>query len=202
MNEATAAALGKRGVVCLPTPVPESAIAAMDDVDILLAKAPSLLERIRRCVGEIALLKAPSDEYDVSHSEPQWPERIYVSVPQSSLVRDLRVAEAIVHEAMHLNLSNLERIQPLFKGQSELFSPWRMSLRPVSGVFHGLYVFTCVARFFQSFVLPEEVDEVRRDFMKRRLAQVSDDIALVPIPELRQCLTDSGEAILKQLFVN
>ena len=58
-----------------------------------------------------------------------------------------RVAEALVHEAMHLQLSLLERRIELVESdrtKAVAFSPWRNSERDVQGVIHALYVFVIV----------------------------------------------------------
>ena len=76
------------------------------------------------------------------------PGRIFISIPTSSDVRNLRVAEAIVHEAMHLNLTNLERVTELVRYNQPQISPWRAELRPAAGLLHGIYVFSCVSLFY------------------------------------------------------
>jgi HEXXH motif-containing protein len=91
----------------------------------LFQVAPGLEPIIRSCVHEIIVLKALDISIDVSHSEPRWPTRIFISIPASSGVADLRVAEAVVHEAMHLNLTFLERSAVLVTRMELLYSPWK-----------------------------------------------------------------------------
>ena len=65
--------------------------------------------------------------YDTSHSEPRWRSTIFVSIPErSDGVGALRLAESIIHEAMHLHLTNAEAFAPLvkdFQGQCDRTAP-------------------------------------------------------------------------------
>ena len=192
-------ALTQRGIVCSVWPIASRVLATLDQAHNLLANEAELMERVDQCVHEVVILAAPGDDYDASHSEPQWRRRIYLSVPEPSGISDLRVVEAIIHEAMHLNLTNLEQSVPLFRGDGHAFSPWRECLRPVSGVFHGLYVFTCISRFFGIHLLPAEQNELRRRFIERRLDQISSDLAAVEPNELNPYLTSAGAYLYERL---
>src|ERR1700730_3265613 len=81
-----------------------STARAIDRASCLLRCAPGLESIVRRCVHEIYILQPPNESFDVSHSDPRWTKRIFVSVPLSSPLANFRVAESIAHEAMHLNL--------------------------------------------------------------------------------------------------
>lgn len=200
VDQDTAIQLEERGIVCASAYEDAQIRAALDKVDALLSKAPDLRRRINFCVKEVVILQAPGAEYDVSHSEPQWPNRIYISVPGQSLIQDLRVAEAIVHEAMHLNLTLFERIADVFQAPNKLlYSPWRDQDRPASGVLHGVYVFSCVELFFRTHVLPLEVLNTRLDFLSERIAQIRQDISRVNIDSLKLCLGRDGLMLLKHM---
>ena len=199
LDHMAADALAQRGIVCSVEPIASTVLATLDQAHHLLANEARLMERVDQCVHEVTVLTAPGDEYDVSHSEPQWRRRIFISVPEPSRVSDLRVAEAIVHEAMHLNLTNLEQTKPLFRGEGEAYSPWRECLRPVSGVFHGFYVFTCISRFFERHLLPTEHNEPRCHFIRQRLEQISSDLAAVESRQLYPYLTSAGADLYESL---
>ena len=78
----------------------------LTDAFNIIRRVPSLYRTVVHLVRSIHLIKPESDEYDVSFSEPHIPFSIFISVPQSNNpINALRVAEAIVHETMHLQLT-------------------------------------------------------------------------------------------------
>ncbi len=93
----------------------------------LLNPIPTLFATVAALVRSIHVLDPADDAYDVSFSEPNIPFSIFVSVPQSNRVTNaLRIAEAIIHEAMHLQLTLIEKYVPLvIRTQKKIFSPWR-----------------------------------------------------------------------------
>src|SRR4028118_1832101 len=101
----------------------------------VLKHAPSLFTTVATLVRTIHVLNPPDDQYDVSFSEPHIPFSIFTSVPRRSNVNGpLRLAEAIVHEAMHLQLTLIERVAPLVVGSGlKYLSPWRREFRASGG---------------------------------------------------------------------
>lgn len=124
----------------------------------ILASVPSVYETVSCLVASLHLLKPESDEIDVSFSLPEIPFSIFVSVPQSRIENDsLRVAEAILHEAMHLQLTLIEQLVPLVEETDErYFSPWKNQYRHPRGVLHALYVFTVVKQLLESLLENEQ----------------------------------------------
>jgi HEXXH motif-containing protein len=172
----------------------------IEEAAALIRVVPELDAIIRQCVQEILVLRAPDDSFDVSHSEPQWATRIFVSIPRPSVVAALRVAEAIVHEAMHLNLTFLEeRIQLIAKTRL-LYSPWKVKDRPASGVLHGLYVFVCIYRFFAQISRLVGIEDESRRHIERRRAEIRAGIASIERSSLLQCLTAGGLSVAKTSF--
>jgi HEXXH motif-containing protein len=112
---------------------------------------PTLFATVAALVRSIHVLDPADDAYDVSFSQPNIPFSIFVSVPQSNrITNSLRIAEAIIHEAMHLQLTLIERYVPLvIKTQKKIFSPWRGEYRSIQGVLHALYVFRVIDRFLE-----------------------------------------------------
>ena len=94
----------------------------------LIAQAPSLEATAFSAIQNIHLLTADPG-YDISHSEPRWRTSIFVSRPDRiDHVGELRFAECIIHEAMHLHLTNNEESTPLVQAFDRLMtSPWRTS---------------------------------------------------------------------------
>ena len=116
---------------------------------------PSLTSSITALVRSLHLLKTNDQEYDISFSEPNIPFSIFVSVPQTRKSFDaLRVVEAIVHEAMHLQLTLIDKIFPLtISTSTTYFSPWKKTHRKADGVLQALYVFRVIEQFLSNLLL-------------------------------------------------
>jgi hypothetical protein len=114
-------------------------LKSLVDAFEIIRTVPTLFENVATLVRSLHLIKPGSDDYDVSFSEPDIPFSIFVSVPREiNDVTVLRVAEAIVHEAMHLQLTLIERITPLVANNREgYFSPWRQEYRTSQGNITG-----------------------------------------------------------------
>jgi len=160
----------------------------------------SSVEYLVRCVH---LLKAPSPEVDCSFSRPDLPFSVFLSIPDSgSRARVERVAEALVHETMHLQLSLLERRIQLVepdRPESVTFSPWRNCERNVQGVLHALYVFVIVQRLWQlaAHLAPRGLD---LGFAKARVRAVRDEIAAAQRLRSSLGITREGRQLVRQLL--
>ena len=110
----------------------------LDRVDGILAHLPDLSAIVSDVVAALHPLAAEPG-YDISHSQPRWRSRIFVSFPErDDEVGALRLAESVVHEAMHLHLTNEEARTPLVaKSLEHSYSPWRGTARAVGGVGHA-----------------------------------------------------------------
>jgi HEXXH motif-containing protein len=166
----------------------------------LIHLVPSLEHVVLKCVRELVVLNAPDEWHDVSHSEPRWPNLIFVSLPPPTAVGDVRLAEAIVHEAMHLNLSFFERGIQLIREDRELFSPWRRGPRPLAGVLHGSYVFASLLCFFAYLQLQEGLSLEQQEHLRRRRAEILDECSQVSRSELWNSLTGGGQAVAQRVF--
>jgi HEXXH motif-containing protein len=115
----------------------------------VLGAVPSILPTVCSLVRALHLIDPKDDEVDVSFSEPGLPFSAFVSVPGSSaFAGTLRVAEALLHEAMHLQLTLVEAVVPLVRPtEKTYFSPWRNEYRTARGVLHALYVFGVIDAF-------------------------------------------------------
>jgi HEXXH motif-containing protein len=102
-----------------------------------------------------------------------------------------RLAEALLHEAGHLQLSLVERFVPLVtEGSTTFYSPWRRKQRPLRGVLHGLYVFGLIAEWIARSGAPA-------DRVQRRVAEIRDDAAqLCEFPKTKG-LTASGATLAR-----
>lgn len=172
---------------------------ALDRAQALIAEIPSL-ERV--VVGEVrALIRLipPAVDIDLSHSEPAWPGLVLVSFPPASEVGDLRLAESIIHEAMHLNLSGWEARIDLHHRGDLIHSPWRDELRPASGVFHGLYVFTCLFRCFGALLSGASLTAAHASHLERRRAQIAGQLRIVARSNLSRVLDEPARSLVHQL---
>lgn len=157
----------------------------------LLAHVPSLADSVGAVVWSIHPLRALRD-HDVSHSTPELPFSIFISVPRKG-ERDatLRVAESLIHEAMHLQLTLIDSIEPLATDdRASGFSPWKGERRPVTGLLHGLYVFAVIHQVLE-LLIGEREDW--GPYSRKRLDVIACEIAL--LPETPGGLSKTGTAL-------
>ncbi len=166
-----------------------------------IAWAPSLAAIVATRVAAVHLLQAEPG-FDVSHSEPHWRDRIFVSVPdRRDEVGALRLAEGVIHEALHLHLTELEAITPLVRDRTgRLASPWRPEPRSFGGVLHGAFVFVGLKAYFDAVTAPSESAAGRH--LDQRSAEIGEELAQVDLAELKAGLTEPGAALLSQLLVD
>ena len=102
------------------------------------------------------LLICNERDVDVSFSDPELPFSIFVSCPpMDTQYRVERLAESIVHEALHLQLTLVERAEPLVEdntGELLVRSPWKGERRTLQGLVHGIYVFGNLREFWSDIV--------------------------------------------------
>ena len=174
----------------------------LTDAIKLIKAVPSLGESVFTLVKSLHLIKLDDDTYDVSFSEPQLPFSIFISIPKNRIKTDsLRVAEAIVHEAMHLQLSLIEKIVPLINSNEQKFySPWKDEYRNSTGILHALYVFKIIESFYENLELNQYISPINSDFIKKRRSEI-----LVQVNEIKDFsrspdLTEDGLRLTKRLF--
>lgn len=155
--------------------------------------SPELEAAVLAAVTDVHPLAAEPG-YDVSHSQPRWRSRIFVSCPErTDCVGALRLAESVVHEAMHLRLTNEEGREPFVASPAaSSHSPWRRESRPVQGVLHGLFVFACIARFMRGLRTCPRLTCEGRSHVEGRMATIAGEIADVDSRALSASLTARG----------
>lgn len=170
-----------------------------DAVEVL-TKVPTLATTVATLVKSLHLIRPANDEFDVSFSEPHIPFSIFVSVPSRRVPHDaLRVAEGIVHEAMHLQLTLVERVVKLINpSRVQYYSPWRGEFRTARGLLHGLYVFRVVYEFLGNLLSVQNADAAyindRRDQIAKQIAEVR---------SFQNCLdlTEEGQCFVQKLML-
>ncbi len=160
------------------------------------------LQSLNLLVRSIHVVKQDDPEIDISHSDPQIPFSIFVSVCENeSPFSDLRIAEGVLHEAMHLKLSLLEDVTQLVKPYSGnlYFSPWRDERRPAQGVLHGLFVFKAIIDFYCS-LSKDNLNDFEISYLADRKAQIASEIK--QLNEFPSCidLTVYGANLVKNLL--
>jgi hypothetical protein len=130
--------------------------------------------------------------YDISHTTPELPLSIFVSIPAANERHAvLRLAESLIHEAMHLQLTLIETSVPLVRSTSATaFSPWKAEDRPVQGLMHGLYVFAVI--HVALGVLMRAAPDTR-DYAEARRRDISAEVATMG--DGRPGLTSEGAAL-------
>ena len=164
---------------------------------------PELSSSIGYLVRCAHLIEAQSAELDCSYSRPDLPFSVFLSVPDyGTRARIERVAEALVHETMHLQLSLVERrlllVEPSRAG-AVAFSPWRGCERNVRGVLHALNVFVVVQGLWQRAVrrTPYGLD---REFAEARIRVVRDEVARTRHLAASPGLSREGQQLVRQLL--
>ena len=161
--------------------------------DIIAKASPELSCSVRRLLRSMHVLNSPRRDFDVSFSVPDLPNSIFVSIPQESDPdAALRLAEAIVHEVMHLQLSLIERICPITRTtamKEYAYAPWRNEMRPLSGLLHGLFVFRTLELFWN--LLSVSRQDRHRDFASDRVDEIGRQIRKVELHE-NESLTSFG----------
>jgi hypothetical protein len=168
----------------------------------LIKLVPSLSESVFKLVKSVHLIKLNDDNYDVSFSEPHIPFSIFISVPKNRIKADsLRVAEAIVHEAMHLQLSLIEKVVPLISSNEQKFySPWKDEYRDSTGILHALYVFKVIDFFYGHLELKQYHSPIDLDFIKNRRGEILQQINGLKEFTKNYNLTDCGLLLVKSIL--
>ena len=144
----------------------------------LIRSVPALHGTVAGLCRSIHVFLAPDEEHDVSYSDPCLPFSIFLSCPRvGERNRPERLAENILHEALHLQLSLVERVVSLVSddaAERKAFSPWKQEDRNLRSLLHGLYVFCNLRDFWNqcASTLPG-----RLAFAKARVATINDEVS-------------------------
>jgi hypothetical protein len=121
----------------------------------------------------------------------------------ASLPRDQFVfAETVTHEAAHNWLFLVEEVSPLAEhcwDGNAWISPWRDDARPIGGVIHGVFVFSCAALALQRLLGSyQHADALLRKRVENRVCRLISQVEAA-LKELSNCpvLTDTGTAIIQ-----
>ena len=175
----------------------ETHIAAVQSALSLIALVPSLHATVAAYLRTLHVLQAPGTDFDVSHSDPKVPFSIFVSIPSGEREGKLRLAESIIHECMHLQLTMLEAELPLVNDRNALFfSPWQQTARPLGGVLHGLYVFSVIDAYFRALGQNCSLTQDESAFVTKRRDEITQEAAQVEYLATTKGLTNEGRVLV------
>ena len=169
----------------------------------MLEKSLDLIRTVLPLHGTVAglcrslhVLAASGRDVDVSCSDPSLPFSIFVSCPPATeRNRVERLAENIVHEALHLQLTLVETIEPLVTDDPDeppVFSPWRNEPRNVHGLVHAVYVFGNIRHFWKRVAaeLPES-----SSFARSRIEVIDGEMDTAKQLPASRALTATGRRL-------
>lgn len=175
-----------------------SHVAAVQSALSHITLIPSLYAAVCAYLRTLHVLQAPGKDFDVSHSDPEAPFSIFVSVPSACPNGALRLAESIIHECMHLQLTMIETLLPLVgKGGRSVFSPWQQRQRPLRGVLHGLYVFSVIGAWLQALDQGDFLAPEGRTFVVKRRGEIAHEVAQVAGLVAAEGLTECGRILVR-----
>lgn len=148
-------------------------------------------------------LLAPDTKVDVSYSDPDVPFSIFVSSPPDTERNAVeRLAESLVHEALHLQLSLVEYAEPLITDASEgkqVFSPWAGEGRTIRGLLHAVYVFGNI-RFFWKQIVSNVPDSA--SFARMRIATINEEMGRAVHLARSDWLTVKGQRLANSFLTS
>ena len=166
----------------------------------LLDLVPTVWPTVCQLVRALHVIDPGDNDTDVSFSDPSVPFSVFVSVPPTrSGISTLRLAEAILHESMHLHLTLVANVVPLVKPQRKVYySPWRDEERDSEGILQALYVFGVIRSFFS--LAPQWKSAQVDRYVADRKVQIDSQIEQVQL--FRECeeLTPDGAALVAKLL--
>ena len=112
-----------------------------------------------------------------------------------------RLAENIMHEALHLQLTLVESEEPLVirgSGETPIYSPWKNECRTMRGVMHAIYVFGNLRCFWKHVAedLPESAC-----FAKSRIEAIEREMEAARQLSASRCLTTIGRRMASSFLV-
>lgn len=173
--------------------VTEGRLLVSRAISIIDSWRPALVSEILTACRAVQFVRDPAADPSkiVSFSDNSVPGVLYVSIVQGDrLIDPYDLADSIIHEHRHQKLYLLERCSPMVEPTSSLVvSPWREDLRPPSGLFHAVFVFVELWRFWiyvRDFG-PKELNSRAVNQIadtEEHLKQAFSTIAVCPLTEL------------------
>ena len=169
----------------------------------LVRTVPPLQGTVAGLCRSLHVLVASGRDFDVSYSDPSLPFSIFVSCPPATeRNRVERLAENIVHEALHLQLTLVESAESLVidvPDETPVFSPWKNEWRSVRGVMHAVYVFGNLRCFWKRVAadLPES-----SSFARTRVEMIDGELDAVRQLATSRFLTSMGRRLARSCLAS
>lgn len=178
-----------------------SARVRLEDALTLIETVPGMSAAVEHLVHSVHLIPTNGPEYDASYSDPDVPFSIFLGIHSGSGTVDrLRLAESIVHETLHLQLTLIEDAIPLVSNDTASgYSPWQDRQRPAHGLLHGLYVFRGIQDFLEA-IDPQQSGDDGLVHIERRIALIDEECAQLAELEKSSGLTDEGRRLASRLL--
>ncbi|AWN42513.1 aKG-HExxH-type peptide beta-hydroxylase [Methylobacterium durans] len=167
-----------------------------------LGEVPDAAAAIGAVLAVLHVAKPAGPDYDVSYSDPVLPFSIFVGIDAADQAHgDLRLAEGILHECMHLQLTLIEAAVPMVAGTDERHhSPWQGTLRPAQGVLHGLYVFRVIQDFHRALLDGGRCTVDERAYLARRVRTIMEEVGVLGDLSASRDLTMAGRRLATALL--
>jgi hypothetical protein len=169
----------------------------------IIGKIKPLQSFIFQLVKSVQIIESEDTYTDISYSHPDIPFSIFFSICEdNSIISDLRVAESILHESMHLYLTLIENIISIVEptDNSVFYSPWRNEERPLRGVLHGLFVFRTILEFYSELAKRSFI-AAAHEYILNRISEIKREINLIIAFPLSDGLTNEGQKLSSMLLL-
>jgi uncharacterized protein len=161
-----------------------------------------LLDEIGRLSPEIQFIRDPSAHPDkaVSFSDNSFPGALYVSVRRGNgWISPHDLADSIIHEHRHQKLYLLQAACPIVTVDAPLVrSPWREDMRPPSGLFHAIFVFAGLLKYW-SFVENTSLGELKQ-YAAGEVQRIRKNLAVARPTLFQTALTEAGRKLACHLY--
>jgi uncharacterized protein len=170
-------------------------------LDIIIAWDRATYDELCWLSPEIQLMRDPSAHPDkaVSFSDNSVPGALYISIRQGSgWITPYDLADSLIHEHRHQKLYLLQASAPIVAVDAPLVrSPWRDDLRPPSGLFHAVFVFSDLLRYWQ-FICQTGEPSIR-EYAKSEVQRIVGMLQSAFPTLLKTALTPLGRQLAQHL---
>jgi HEXXH motif-containing protein len=173
-----------------------------DALSIVASVQPDVFVKFCYAVRTIALKPMREGSFS-SLSTSELPGAFICSLPCNSY----ELAATLVHEFFHDRLFAIEENGAFFENTAEdsiegenHYSPWRDGPRPLHGLFHALYVYVAVFRFWAALIKARPLKPIELAYARDQLARIPFQLR-IGISQLRRFaqFTVFGRMLFEQL---
>jgi HEXXH motif-containing protein len=176
--------------------------ALSDALAVVAAVQPETFAQFPHALRTIALKPMREGTFS-SLSSSELPGAFICSVPCDRY----ELAATLMHEFYHNRLYAIEETGSFFEQDGEdaveeenHYSPWRDGPRPLHGLFHALYVYVAVCRYWNALLEERNLDGTQLAFAHDQLARIPFQLS-IGINQLRRFahFTPFGKILFEQL---